>query len=81
MSVSTIVQEALVDNVGSTVISAITQDPNTNLFLRTITVNAPPDSNGNVAVQFTLHISGATQSAVELSSPTAIQVTAPSGNI
>ena len=81
MSVSTIVQQTLVDAVGSVVLSAITQDPNSFLWLRTIQVYSPPDTNGNIVLQFSLTVSGATQANVEMSSPTAITVSAPSGTI
>ena len=78
MSVSTIVQETLVDTVGSMVLSAITQDPITNLYIRTIQVYSPPDINGNIALQFTLQVSGATQANVELMAPAAVMIAAPS---
>ena len=81
MAVQTIIQSTLVDTVGSVVLSAITQDPATNLFIRTIQVYALPDINGNVNLQFTLTVSGATQSAVEMSSPVPIILTAPSAQI
>lgn len=81
MSITTIVQQTMVDQVGSITISAITQDPTTSLWLRTITVNSPPDNSGNVGVQFTLNLSGATQASVELSSPSAITLSAPSGTM
>lgn len=81
MTVTTIVQETEVDGVGSVVVSPITQDPTSSLWLRTITVNAPPDTNNNVAVQFTLTLSGATQASVEFSLPSAITITAPSGTV
>lgn len=81
MTVNTVVQQTSVDLVGSVVISAITQDPNTGLWLRTITVNSPPDTAGNIVVQFTLSLSGATQASVELSLPSAITVSAPSGTV
>lgn len=78
MTVSTIVQETIVDEVGSVVLSPIVQDPDTNLFIRTIQVFSPPDLAGNAAVQFTLRFSGATQANVELSSATAVLISAPS---
>jgi hypothetical protein len=78
MSVTTVVQQTLVDSVGSVVLSPITQDPISNLFLRSISVYAPPDSNGNVALQFTLTVSGATQAYVELTAPAAVLINAPS---
>jgi hypothetical protein len=81
MGVTTIVQQTIVDTVGSVVLSAITQDPNTFLWLRTIQVYSPPDTKGNVVLQFSLTVSGATQANVELTAPGAITLTAPSGSI
>lgn len=81
MAVTTIVQQTVVDTVGSVVLSAITQDPNSFQYLRTIQVYSPPDSNNNVVLQFTLLLSGATQANVELIAPSAITVNAPSGTI
>jgi hypothetical protein len=81
MSVSTIVQQTVVDAVGSVVLSSIIQDPDTFLYLRTIQVYSPADVNGNIALQFTLKVSGATQANVELMAPSPITVNAPSGNI
>lgn len=81
MSVTTVVQQTIVDTVGSVTMSAITQDPVTNLFMRTITVNSPPDSGGNIVAQFTLTVKGATQASVELSLPTAVVLSAPSGSV
>jgi hypothetical protein len=78
MSVSTVVQQTLVDVVGSVVLSEITQDPVSNLYLRSIQVYSPPDSNGNVSLQFTLTVSGATQANVELMAPGSVTITAPS---
>lgn len=78
MSVTTVIQQTNVDGVGSVVLSPITQDPDTNLFLRNIAIYSPPDANSNVALQFTLKLSGATQAAVELASPTAVLINAPS---
>jgi hypothetical protein len=81
MTVSTIVQQTVVDVVGSVVLSEITQDPVTFLWLRSISVYSPADSNGNISLQFTLTVSGATQANVELMAPGAITLTAPSGSI
>lgn len=81
MSVSTIVQETIVDAVGSVVLSTITQDPDTNLYLRTIQIYSPPDTNGNLALQFTLKVSGATQANVELMAPGSVTINAPSAQI
>jgi hypothetical protein len=81
MTVSTIVQQTIVTAVGSVVLSAITQDPSTFLYLRTIQVYSPADTNGNVALQFTLTVSGVTAANVELMAPSPITFTAPSGQI
>jgi hypothetical protein len=81
MTVNTIVQQTIVDVVGSVVLSAITQDPSSFLYIRTIQVYSPPDINGNAALQFTLTVKGATQANVELMAPGAITITAPSGSI
>lgn len=81
MGVTTIVQQTTVDTVGSVVMSAIVQDPSTYVYQRTIQVYSPPDNNGNITLQFTLTLSGATMASVELSSPSAITVNAPSGTI
>lgn len=69
MSVSTLIQKTSVDTVGSVTVSAIVQDPNSGLYIRTITVNSPPDSGGNIATQFTLVLSATTVAAIELTSP------------
>lgn len=81
MAVTTIVQQTEVDTVGSVVLSAIVQDPDTFLYLRTIQVYTPPDGNNNISLQFTLVLSGATLASVELTSPSAIILNAPSGTI
>ena len=81
MSVTTILQSTSVDGTGSVVLSSITQDPSTYQWVRTIQVYAPPDGNGNQVLQFTLLISGATQQSVELTAPSAITLSAPSGQI
>lgn len=81
MGVTTIIQSTTVDTVGSVVLSPITQDPTTSVYLRAIQVYSPADTNGNTTLQFTLTVSGATQANVELMSPSPINVTAPSGNI
>jgi hypothetical protein len=81
MTVTTIVQQTSVTLVGSVVLSAITQDPTSYLYLRTISVYSPPDTSGNVVLQFSLTVSGATQASVELTAPSAITLTAPSASI
>lgn len=81
MTVSTVVQQTIVDVVGSVVLSSITQDPVTNLYLRSIQVFSPPDINGNLKLQFTLTVSGATQANVELMAPASVTITAPSAQI
>lgn len=81
MSVTTILQSTSVDTVGSVVLSSITQDPVSYKWIRTIQVYAPPDANNNKALQFTLTLSGSTQLSVELTAPSAITLTAPSGQI
>lgn len=81
MSVTTVLQATSVDNVGSVVLSSITQDPVSYLWIRTVQVYSIPDNNGNRVLQFTLTLSGATQQSVELTAPSAITVTAPSGQI
>jgi hypothetical protein len=72
MTISTILQEQLIDGIGSVVITPVVQDLVTSNYVRQIRVYAPPDGNGNVALVFTLNLSATVQANVELTAPAAL---------
>jgi len=72
MTVTTVVQETLVDAVNNVVITPIIQDPVSMLWLRQIQVYSPPDASGNPVLQFTLELSSATEANIELVAPAAL---------
>jgi hypothetical protein len=71
-TISTIIQQTNLDQVGSVVVTEITQDQTTNEYMRQIRVYAPPDVNGNTALVFTLQVAAVAQSGVELVAPSAL---------
>jgi hypothetical protein len=72
MSISTIIQETLVDAVGSVVITNVTQDTVSGAYVRQIRVYSVPDPvTGAITLQYTLQVSGVAQSNIELTAPSA----------
>jgi hypothetical protein len=73
MSITTLLQQQLVDGVGSVTIGAITQDESGDAwngqYTRTITVYGPAPQSGSTPVLFTLVLYATTEAAIELAAP------------
>ena len=71
-TISTVIQQTNLDQVGSVVITAVTQDPISGEYIRQIRVYSPADVNGNIVLVFTLQIAAAAESSIELTAPAAL---------
>jgi hypothetical protein len=71
-SISTIIQQTNLDQVGSVVITGITQDPISGEYVRQIRIYSPADVNGNIALVFTLQVAAVAESSIELVAPSAL---------
>jgi hypothetical protein len=72
-TISTVIQQTNLDQVGSVVITPVTLDPTSGEYVRQIRVYTPPDvTTGIVVLAFTLQVSAAAESNIELTAPAAL---------
>lgn len=64
MTIQTIVQSQIIDGIGSIVMTDITQDPDTNNFIREIRV-----FDTTTKLIYTLRVIATIQTAIELTAP------------
>ncbi len=67
MSIDTIIQKTTVDGISSVVVTDITQDPTTNLYVRELRLMDM--SQPNPLLQFTLRLVSTSRAALELTAP------------